>query len=75
MPVGVRRLSVPFTAVRTLEPRFLAALVPIMRQHVRLLAVRATAPRANVSLHHRFLSLRPGRRGMIWKRQTDHGSG
>jgi len=50
VPVSVGGLSIFLSAVRTLESRFFSALVPVMCQHVALLAERAVAPRTEVSL-------------------------
>jgi len=50
VPISVGGLSVFLSAVRTLEPRLFSALMPIMCQHVALLAEGATAPRTEVSL-------------------------
>lgn len=78
MPVGVGRFSVPFAAVRALEPRLLPALVSEMGQHVRLLAERAATPRAKVSLNLIRLT-RPRRSRRLLrvscKRQADHRPG
>lgn len=79
MPVGVGRFSVPFAAVRALEPGLLPALVSEMGQHVRLLAERAATPRAKVSLNLIRL-IRPSRlpRRLLrvsCKRQADHRPG
>lgn len=76
MPVGVGRLPVPLAAVGALKPRLLAALVPEMRQHVRLLAERAAALRAKIPLNVNQLRLGPdpwsGRQ--LWKNQADHAT-
>lgn len=50
VPVSVGGLSIFLSAVRTLEPRFFPALMPIMCQHVALLAERAAASWTEVSL-------------------------
>lgn len=55
--VGVRRLPIPFPAVWALITGLLAALVPVMRHHVRLLAKGAVAlgtvvPLDRVRLRH-----------------------
>lgn len=50
VPVSVGGLSIFLSAVRTLEPRLFPTLMPVMCQHVALLAERAAAPRTEVSL-------------------------
>lgn len=50
VPVSVGWLSVFLSAVRTLEPRLFSALMPIMCQHVTLLAEGAIALRTEVTL-------------------------
>lgn len=50
VPVSVGGLSIFLSAVGTLESRLLSAFVPVMCQHVALLAERAAAPRTEVSL-------------------------
>lgn len=48
--VNVGGLSIFLSAVRTLEPRLFSALMPVMCQHVALLAEGAAALRTVVSL-------------------------
>lgn len=50
VPISVGGLSVSLSAVRTLESRRFSALMPVMCQHVALLAERAAALRTGVSL-------------------------
>lgn len=50
VPVSVGWFSVFLSAVRTLEPRLFSALMPIMCQHVTLLAEGAIALRTEVTL-------------------------
>lgn len=75
MPVGVGGLAVLLAAIRTLEPRLFAALVPKMRQHVALLAECTATPWAGVSLFVYLLLLYHVTRVRPWKRQTDRDRG
>ena len=50
VPISVGGLSIFLSTIRTLEPWSFSALMPVMCQHVALLAERAVAPWTEVSL-------------------------